>query len=97
MTEILLKVVLNTNNSNPLKQFQAININHILPVSLALGVAFTVDSSTPDGITVFSLLLLTKPEMNYVINKCLKWKIYKTRGSVAWACVAHLSFCFEET
>ena len=50
-------MVLNTNNSNPLKQFQAININHILPVSLALGVAFTVDSSTPDGITVFSLLL----------------------------------------
>ena len=22
---------------------------------------------------------------------------YKTRGSVDWACVAHLSFCFEET
>jgi hypothetical protein len=21
----------------------------------------------------------------------------KTRGSVDWACVAHLSFCFEET
>jgi uncharacterized membrane protein YhdT len=21
----------------------------------------------------------------------------KTRGSVGWACVAHLSFCFEET
>jgi len=20
-----------------------------------------------------------------------------TRGSVGWACVAHLSFCFEET
>jgi hypothetical protein len=57
MTEILLKVVLNTNNSNPLKQFQAININHILPVSLALGVVFTVDSSTPDCVTVFSLLL----------------------------------------
>ena len=50
-------MVLNTNNSNPLKHFQAININHILPVSLALGVAFTVDSSTPDCVTVFSLLL----------------------------------------
>ena len=28
------------------------------------------------------------------------WKInapYTTRGSVGWACVAHLSFCFEET
>jgi hypothetical protein len=22
---------------------------------------------------------------------------FKTRGSVGWACVAHLSFCFEET
>jgi hypothetical protein len=22
---------------------------------------------------------------------------HKTRGSVGWACVAHLSFCFEET
>jgi len=21
----------------------------------------------------------------------------KTRGSVDWACIAHLSFCFEET
>jgi len=21
----------------------------------------------------------------------------QTRGSVGWACVAHLSFCFEET
>ena len=23
--------------------------------------------------------------------------IFETRGSVGWACVAHLSFCFEET
>jgi hypothetical protein len=23
--------------------------------------------------------------------------IFKTRGSVGWACVANLSFCFEET
>jgi hypothetical protein len=28
--------------------------------------------------------------------KFMKW-INKTRGSVGWACVAHLSFCFEET
>ena len=28
----------------------------------------------------------------------LKWlKLKKIRGSVGWACVAHLSFCFEET
>jgi len=25
------------------------------------------------------------------------WEGWKTRGSVGWACVAHLSFCFEET
>jgi hypothetical protein len=30
---------------------------------------------------------------------CFKWLPLgqRTRGSVGWACVAHLSFCFEET
>ena len=30
-------------------------------------------------------------------NDCQLFHQYKTRGSVGWACVAHLSFCFEET
>ena len=94
VTEILLKVTLTTNNSNPLKHFQTINFKHVLPVSL--GDSFTVDSSTQDCVTVSSLLLWLKSEMYCMINKCLKWRIYKTRGSVVWACVAHLSFCFEE-
>ena len=94
ITEILLKVTLTTNNSNPLKHFQTINFKHALPVSL--GDSFTVDSSTPDCVTVSSLHLGIQPEMYCMINKCLKWRIYKTRGSVVRACVAHLSFCFEE-
>ena len=31
------------------------------------------------------------------INSHLNSLNTKTRGSVGWACVAHLSFCFEET
>jgi hypothetical protein len=27
----------------------------------------------------------------------LQSSLIRTRGSVGWACVAHLSFCFEET
>ena len=34
-------------------------------------------------------------------NKCVSVTVsvttVKTRGSVGWACVTHLSFCFEET
>ena len=33
----------------------------------------------------------------YYIKKNLINYLKKTRGSVGWACVAHLSFCFEET
>jgi hypothetical protein len=80
ITEILLKVMLTTNNSNPLKHFQTINFKHVLPVSL--GDSFTVDSTSPGCVTGFSLLLGIKPEMYCMINKCLKWRIYKTRGSV---------------
>jgi hypothetical protein len=30
-------------------------------------------------------------------NSWIISQIYVTRGSVGWACVAHLSFCFDET
>ena len=34
----------------------------------------------------------SQPEKNVELET-----LYETRGSVGWACVAHLSFCFEET
>ena len=69
ITEILLKVVLNTNNSNPLKHFQTINFKHILPELLDDSFIVLVGLSTPDCVTVVLLLLLgTKPEINSKIN-----------------------------
>ena len=37
------------------------------------------------------------PERNSMKKNAHKWDLQKTIGSVAWACVADLSFCFEET
>jgi hypothetical protein len=54
IAEILLKVTLTTNNSNPLKYFQTINFKHVLPVSL--GDSFTVDLSTSDCVTICRFL-----------------------------------------
>jgi hypothetical protein len=43
----------------------------------------STDKTDSEDITVTYILLMVL--------------IIKTRGSVGWACVTHLSFCFEET
>jgi hypothetical protein len=45
---------------------------------------------------MLNLLLTIKYSAGIFFLQNLR-KQKKTRGSVGWACVAHLSFCFEET
>ena len=39
---------------------------------------------------------MKKKNMSTILY-CFKPRPEKTRGSVGWACVTHLSLCFEET